>query len=123
VFFLEANKFFDLDYTIEVSASYDAPTTKGGHADLLPIAQLPRPFLVEAMKRSSSDLVFPRADGTMHSPELKLVGEGGPDATFASTTCGTPPRRCSSRKRAARDRAARAAAYRPAAYDRDLRSP
>ncbi len=58
--------------TVEVSASYDAPTTKGGHADLLPIAQLLRPFLVDAMKRSPSDLVFPRPDGTMHSPELKL---------------------------------------------------
>jgi integrase len=58
--------------TIEVSASYAFPTTKGGRADLLPIAQLLRPFLVEAMERSPSDLVFPPPDGAMYSPELKL---------------------------------------------------
>jgi len=58
--------------TIEVSASYDAPTTKGGHADLLPIALRLRPLLVDAMERSPSELVFPRPDGTMCSPELKL---------------------------------------------------
>src|SRR3954469_6643100 len=58
--------------TIEVNASYDAPTTKGGHADLLPIALRLQPYLLEAMARSQSDLVFPRPDGKMYSPELKL---------------------------------------------------
>jgi len=58
--------------TIEVSASYDAPTTKGGHADLLPITVRLRPFLAAAILLSKSELVFPRPDGKMYSPELKL---------------------------------------------------
>jgi hypothetical protein len=61
-----------LSRVMTMSACYDAPTTKGGHADLLPIAQLLRPFLVEAIERFPSALVFPKPDGTMYSPELKL---------------------------------------------------
>ena len=58
--------------TIEVSASYDSPTTKGGHADLLPVALKLRPFLEEALRASGSALVFPRSDGAMQSRDLAL---------------------------------------------------
>jgi integrase len=58
--------------TIMVARSYDAETTKGGHADLLPIADEVVPWLTEAIRRSPSKLVFPRADGSMHRRDLAL---------------------------------------------------
>jgi len=60
------------DGTITVARSYDGPTTKGGHADVLPIAEALKPYLVTALQASTSDLVFPRADGSMHSRDLAL---------------------------------------------------
>ncbi len=55
--------------TVTVARSYARETTKGGHADVLPIAEPLLPYLVEALERSTSDLVFPAADGSMRSPE------------------------------------------------------
>lgn len=60
------------DGTITVARSYDGPTTKGGHADLLPIAAALRPYLQAALTASRSDLVFPRADGRMQSRDVTL---------------------------------------------------
>jgi integrase len=59
----------DLDHrAILVARSYDRDTTKGGHADALPIAPPLVPFLKAAM-RSPGDLVFPWPDGRMRSRE------------------------------------------------------
>ncbi len=58
--------------TIAVARSWDRDTTKGGHADLIPIADGLRPFIVAALNASPSEFVFPRADGKMHNPTLKL---------------------------------------------------
>jgi integrase len=54
---------------ITVARSYDRVTTKGGHADVIPIATPLRPYLVAALDESDSDLVFPAPDGSMRSPE------------------------------------------------------
>ncbi len=63
----------DLDAgTITVRRSYDHETTKGGHADVLPIADPLRPFLLEAMLASRSALVFPGPDGKMRPVETAL---------------------------------------------------
>src|SRR5207245_5346821 len=60
----------DLDHrTITVRGSYDRETTKGGHADAIPIAEALVPFLEEAIASSTSDLVFPAPDGRMRSQE------------------------------------------------------
>jgi integrase len=56
----------DIDFvtsSIAVRRSYDHETTKGGHADLLPIASQLRPYLEQAMDASRSDLVFLTEDG------------------------------------------------------------
>jgi hypothetical protein len=58
--------------TITVQRSYAADTTKGGHADVIPIAEPVRPYLAAAMQASRSGLVFPREDGTMHSRDVAL---------------------------------------------------
>ena len=60
------------DGTILVGRSYDHDTTKGGHSDLIPIAEPLRPFLEAAMRESPSALVFPRTDGSMHPEDVKL---------------------------------------------------
>jgi integrase len=52
---------------ITVARSYDRDTTKGGHAEALPIATELMPYLRVAMDRSPSELVFPRSDGSMMS--------------------------------------------------------
>ncbi len=72
--------------------SYDAETTKGGHADLLPVADELVPWLEEAVRRSPSKLVFPRPDGSMHRRDidrilrraLRRAGVGG-GATFSGS--------------------------------------
>jgi integrase len=51
--------------TITVARSYGRDTTKGGHADMLPIATPLVPFLEWAMRHSPSELMFPDADGKM----------------------------------------------------------
>ena len=56
----------DLEHgVILVARSYDKETTKGGHADAIPIAEPLRPFLEAAIARSPSELVFPRKSGAM----------------------------------------------------------
>src|SRR5436190_1299660 len=60
----------DLDAgLITVRCSYDSETTKGGHADVIPIAPALAPYLQAAIDSSPSDLVFPWPDGSMRSPE------------------------------------------------------
>jgi integrase len=60
----------DLDHrTITVRRSYDRETTKGGHADAIPIAEALVPFLEQALASSTSELVFPGPDGHMRSQE------------------------------------------------------
>jgi len=58
--------------TITVRRSYDYESTKGGHADVLPIAQQLLPFLEGAIKASKTDLVFPASDGSMRTDETDL---------------------------------------------------
>jgi integrase len=53
--------------TITVARSYDKETTKGGHADVLPIAEPLVPFLKAAIETSPSELVFPNPTGGMRS--------------------------------------------------------
>ena len=57
---------------LTVARSYERDTTKGGHADVIPIAKELVPFLREAMDRSPSELVFPAPDGTMLSSHTPL---------------------------------------------------
>ncbi len=58
--------------TITVERSYEAETTKGGHADMIPIAAELRPWLERAIIESPSALVFPRSDGSMQRDDLPL---------------------------------------------------
>src|SRR5467141_4191489 len=54
----------DLDAgLITVRCSYDRETTKGGHADVIPIAPALMPYLQAAIDATPSDLVFPWPDG------------------------------------------------------------
>ncbi len=58
---------------LTVAVSYDRETTKGGHADVIPIAEECVPFLRYAIETSpSTELVFPRPDGTMHRQDITL---------------------------------------------------
>ncbi len=52
-----------------VRRSYDRDTTKGGHADAIPIAEPLVPYLEDAIRRSPSQWVFPNADGSMRTEE------------------------------------------------------
>ncbi len=55
-----------------VARSHERDTTKGGHADGIPIATELLPFLRIAMAASPSGLVFPRPDGTMMRRDVNL---------------------------------------------------
>ena len=57
--------------TLTVARSYDKPSTKGLHADVLPIADPLMPYLKDAIDRSPSKWVFPVADGSMRSGASK----------------------------------------------------
>ncbi len=59
---------------IAVCRSYDADTTKGGRAALVPIAPELAPFIDEAIKSSppDSELLFPAADGSMRARDTAL---------------------------------------------------
>jgi integrase len=60
----------DVDFEnrqIAVARSYGRDTTKGGHADSIPIADDLLPFLRDAVDTSPSGLVFPKPDGSMFS--------------------------------------------------------
>jgi len=59
---------------LNVSRSYDRETTKGGHADVIPIATELVPYLESALATSGSELVFPRQDGSMMPPDVDLEG-------------------------------------------------
>ena len=57
---------------IMVNRSWDAPRTKDGKAQPVPIADQLRPRLTKALREAPGPLVFPRTDGTMHSRKLRL---------------------------------------------------
>src|SRR5882724_3172021 len=62
----------DLDLvlgTITVARSNARDTTKGGHADLIPIAAPLFPILKHQLEHAPGSLVFPAADGSQRSPE------------------------------------------------------
>ncbi len=63
----------DLDArTIRIGRSRDSDTTKGGHEDLLPIPDELVPWIERAMASSRSAVLFPRADGQQHAPDVQL---------------------------------------------------
>ena len=53
--------------TLLVARSYDHDTTKGKHADVIPIAEPLIPYLEAAIRSSPSRWVFPAADGSMRT--------------------------------------------------------
>ena len=57
---------------LTVARSYDRDSTKGGHADVIPIAAELVPYLERALAASPSELVFPAPDGSMMSDKIKL---------------------------------------------------
>ncbi len=57
---------------IIVARSNDRDTTKGGHADAIPMAKELVPFIEEAMKRSPSELVFPDGEGKQQREDVDL---------------------------------------------------
>jgi len=57
---------------LTVGRSHDRDTTKGGHADGIPIATELAPFLQLAVDASPSQLVFPREDGSMMRRDVNL---------------------------------------------------
>ncbi len=59
--------------TITVCRSWEVDSTKSGEVRVIPVHPELMPFLVAAMKSSTSELVFPRADGTMHTKEIDLA--------------------------------------------------
>ncbi|MCZ2109608.1 MAG: hypothetical protein LC118_08585 [Dehalococcoidia bacterium] len=50
---------------VAVLRSGEGDTTKGGHADLLPVPDALVPYLSSAIDASPSEFVFPREDGAM----------------------------------------------------------
>jgi len=59
---------------LTVARSYSRNTTKGGHADCIPIAAELVPYLQRAIAASPSELVFPKPDGSMMREDVDLVG-------------------------------------------------
>ena len=55
--------------TITVQRSHERDTTKGGHADLIPIAAPLLAILKHQVEHAPGSLVFPAADGSQRSPE------------------------------------------------------
>ena len=58
--------------TVTVRRSWDNDTTKSGRSRVIPIHPDLLPYLVDAMDRSPSALVFAREDDEMHSRDIKL---------------------------------------------------
>jgi hypothetical protein len=58
--------------TLTARRSYDRDTTKGGHADTIPIAAELLPYLEAAIAAPPSDLVFPGANGEMPSENAQV---------------------------------------------------
>jgi hypothetical protein len=64
-----------VDFTerrIIVERSYERDTTKGGHADAIPIAEPLVPYLEHAIEHARGELVFPDERGRMRSVDTKL---------------------------------------------------
>ena len=59
---------------LTVTRSWESNTPKGKRLFTIPIHPELRPYLEDAIERSPSNLVFPRADGTMHSRHVDVVG-------------------------------------------------
>lgn len=57
---------------LTVRYSWDRDSTKGGHADVIPIAAEAAPWLELAIRASPSELVFPGAGGEMMRRDVKL---------------------------------------------------
>jgi len=57
---------------LAVARSYDRDTTKGGHADVIPIAAELVPYLERALETSPSALLFPAEDGSMMRADSDL---------------------------------------------------
>jgi integrase len=55
--------------TITVQRSHERETTKGGHADMIPIAAPLLAILKHQVEHAPGSLVFPAADGSQRSPE------------------------------------------------------
>lgn len=58
---------------LTVAGSHGRDTTKGGHADVIPIAAELVPYLEHAIRTSPSALVFPREDGTRMRPDTPVA--------------------------------------------------
>ena len=58
--------------TLRVGRSHGSDTTKGGHEDLLPIPDGLLPWVQSALRSSPTDVLFPRADGLQHAPDVQL---------------------------------------------------
>ncbi len=66
----------DLDLaagTLNISRSGDADTTKGGHADALPVPAPLRPYLEAALQLSPSRFLFPAEHGGRHALDLDVT--------------------------------------------------
>ncbi|WP_420835473.1 tyrosine-type recombinase/integrase [Archangium gephyra] len=57
---------------LTVARSWERDTTKGGHAEVIPIAAELVPFLEEAFSVSPSELVFPDDNGCMRGRHVEL---------------------------------------------------
>jgi hypothetical protein len=57
---------------LTVARSWGRETTKGGHAEVIPIAAELVPYLEEALSLSPSELVFPGEDGGMRARHVQL---------------------------------------------------
>ncbi len=98
---------------LTVARSHERDTTKGGHADVIPVATELVPFLRVAMAASPSDLVFPKADGTRMRADVNLewtlrraLGRAGWSRATGSSAGGRAAA-TSSRRRTRRSAAAR----------------
>src|SRR5215813_9724784 len=60
------------DRTMVIGRSHGADTTKGGHADVLPVPKPLVPYLEQAMKESNSELLFPDSEGEQRSSHTNL---------------------------------------------------
>ncbi|MBL8913587.1 MAG: site-specific integrase [Archangium sp.] len=58
--------------SITVCRSWDSDSTKGREVRVIPVHPELVPYLSTAIDRSPSELVFPRADGSMHSEDINL---------------------------------------------------
>ncbi len=74
---------------IMVSRSWDAPRTKDGKAQPVPIADQLRPRLELALREAPGPLVFPKPDGSMHSRKLRLNRISGPPSLGPASSRAT----------------------------------